>query len=76
MYILMHPWTGIPYLLLIKNLILGIEIFKIFGQVLEFLTMCDVSDPTMNWVHMSKNQVAREMDVSSCMMKSMAVVHL
>nr|XP_043632659.1 F-box/kelch-repeat protein At5g42350-like [Erigeron canadensis] len=59
-----------------KNLIFGIEMFKIFGQVLEFLTMCDVTDPTMNWVHLSKNQVAREMDVSSCIMKSMAVVHL
>lgn len=59
-----------------KNLIFGVEMFKIFGQVLEFLTMCDVSDPKMNWVHVSKNQVAREMDVSSCVMKSMAVVHL
>ena len=59
-----------------KNLIFGIEMFKIFGQVMEFLTMCDVSNPKMKWVHASKNQVAREMDVSSCMMKSMAVVHL
>ncbi|XP_071698105.1 F-box/kelch-repeat protein At5g42350-like [Rutidosis leptorrhynchoides] len=59
-----------------KNLIFGVEMFKIFGQVLEFLTMCDVSDPKMNWVHLSKNQVARQMDVSSCAMKSMAVVHL
>lgn len=59
-----------------KNLIFGIEMFKIFGQVMEFLTMCDVSNPKMKWVHASKNQVAREMDVSSCMLKSMAVVHL
>lgn len=59
-----------------KNLIFGVEMFKIFGQVLEFLTMCDVSDPAMKWVHVSKNQVAREMDAASCVMKSMAVVHL
>lgn len=59
-----------------KNLIFGIEMFKIFGQVMEFLTMCDVSNPKMKWVHASKNQMAREMDVSSCMLKSMAVVHL
>jgi len=59
-----------------KNLIFGVEMFKIFGQVLEFLTMCDVSDPTMKWAHVSKNQVAREMDAASCVMKSMAVVHL
>ncbi|KVI07667.1 hypothetical protein Ccrd_013972 [Cynara cardunculus var. scolymus] len=59
-----------------KNLIFGVEMFKIFGQVLEFLTMCDVADPAMKWVHVSKNQVAREMDAASCVMKSMAVVHL
>ena len=34
-----------------KNLIFGIEMFKIFGQVMEFLTMCDVSNPKMKWVH-------------------------
>ncbi|MFS8020344.1 putative F-box domain, kelch-type beta propeller, F-box-like domain superfamily [Helianthus anomalus] len=59
-----------------KKLIFGVEMFKIFGQVLEFLTMCDVSDPKMKWVHVSKNEVGREMDPSSCAMKSMAVVHL
>ncbi|KAD5960214.1 hypothetical protein E3N88_11686 [Mikania micrantha] len=59
-----------------KNLIFGVEMFKIFGQVLEFLTMCDVSDPNMKWVHLSKNEVTRELDAPSCVMKSMAVLHL
>ncbi|KAI3808276.1 hypothetical protein L1987_24225 [Smallanthus sonchifolius] len=59
-----------------KKLIFGVEMFKIFGQVLEFLTMCDVSEPKMNWVHVSKNEVGREMDASSCVLKSMAVLHL
>ncbi|KAK1421653.1 hypothetical protein QVD17_24153 [Tagetes erecta] len=59
-----------------KKTIFGVEMFKIFGQVLEFLTMCDVSDPKMKWVHLSKNEVGRQMDASSCVMKSMAVLHL
>ncbi|KAI3725568.1 hypothetical protein L1987_65358 [Smallanthus sonchifolius] len=59
-----------------KKVIFGLEMFKIFGQVLEFLTMCDVSDPNMNWVHVSKNEVGRQMDASSCVIKSMALLHL
>ncbi|KAK9071864.1 hypothetical protein SSX86_008294 [Deinandra increscens subsp. villosa] len=59
-----------------RNMIFGVEMFMIFGQVLEFLTMCDVSEPKMRWVHVSKSEVGREMDVSSCLMKSMAVLHL
>lgn len=59
-----------------RNLIFGVEMFKIFGQVLDFLTVCDVSDPKMNWSHISRNHMAHEMDASSCMTKSMAVLHL
>lgn len=59
-----------------KNLILGVEMFKIFGQVLDFLTVFDVSDVGKNWVHVSRNQVAHELDASSCVTKTVAVVHL
>lgn len=59
-----------------KNLIFGVEMFKIFGQVLDFLTMCDISDTGNNWTHISRNHVAHELDASSCMTKSMAVLHL
>lgn len=60
-----------------KSLIFGVEMFKIFGQVLDFLTMCDVSDDTgTNWTHISRNHVAHELDATSCMTKSMAVLHL
>ncbi|KAL6982596.1 hypothetical protein U1Q18_015984 [Sarracenia purpurea var. burkii] len=59
-----------------RNLIFGVEMFKIFGQVLEFLTMCDVCDTGMNWSHISRNHGTRELDYSSCMTKSMAVLHL
>ncbi|CAI9270335.1 unnamed protein product [Lactuca saligna] len=77
--VLMHPDAPMDWNAVFvgdKNLIFGVEMFKIFGQVLEFVTICDVSDPNMDWVHVSKNEVARDMDVSSCVMKSMAVVHL
>lgn len=59
-----------------RNLIFGSEMFKIFGQVLEFFTVCNVSDKGMNWSHISRNHVTHELDASSCMTKSMAVVHL
>ncbi|XP_065882156.1 F-box/kelch-repeat protein At5g42350-like [Euphorbia lathyris] len=59
-----------------KNLIFGVEMFKIFGQVLDFLTVCDVSDTGMNWSHVSRNQMAHELDASSCITKSLAVLHL
>lgn len=77
--VMMHPDAPMDWNAVFvgdKNLIFGVEMFKIFGQVLEFVTICDVSDPKMDWVHVSKNEVARDMDVSSCVMKSMAVVHL
>ncbi|XP_057470021.1 F-box/kelch-repeat protein At5g42350-like [Actinidia eriantha] len=59
-----------------QNFIFGVEMFKIFGQVLDFLTMCDVSDAEVRWRHISRNHVAHELDASSCMTKSMAVLHL
>ncbi|KAL5557700.1 hypothetical protein UlMin_033911 [Ulmus minor] len=60
-----------------RNLIFGIELFKIFGrQVLEFLTVCDVSDKRMNWSRISRNHVTHGLDASSCKTKSMAVLHL
>lgn len=59
-----------------KNLIFGVEMFKIFGQVLDFLTVCDVSDMGANWSHISRSHVTHELDASSCMTKTMAVLHL
>ncbi|XP_044511643.1 F-box/kelch-repeat protein At5g42350-like [Mangifera indica] len=59
-----------------RNLIFGVEMFKIFGQVLNFLTVCDASDKGMNWSHISRNHMAHELDASSCMTKSLAVLHL
>ncbi|KAK2446646.1 Galactose oxidase/kelch repeat superfamily protein [Trifolium repens] len=58
-----------------KNLIFGVEMFKIFGQVLDFFTVCDVTDMS-NWNHISRNHVTHELDGSSCVTKSVAVLHL
>ncbi|CAN4123110.1 unnamed protein product [Withania somnifera] len=59
-----------------KNSIFGVEMFKIFGQVLDFLTVGDVSDAGINWSHISRNRLAQELDAASCLTKSMAVLHL
>jgi hypothetical protein len=59
-----------------KNLIFGVEMFKIFGQVLDFLTVCDVSDTGTNWSHIARNHMTHEFDASSCMTKSLAVLYL
>ncbi|KAL4557585.1 hypothetical protein LXL04_035768 [Taraxacum kok-saghyz] len=56
------------------DLVLGVEMFKIFGQVLDFVTVFDVGK--RNWVHVSRNEVAHELDAASCVTKSVAVVHL
>ncbi|CAL0326954.1 unnamed protein product [Lupinus luteus] len=58
-----------------KNLIFGVEMFKIFGQVLDFFTVCDMSDMA-NWNHISRNHATQELDASSCFTKSVVVLHL
>ncbi|KAK7283465.1 hypothetical protein RIF29_13002 [Crotalaria pallida] len=58
-----------------KNQIFGVEMFKIFGQVLDFFTVCDMSD-VANWNHISRNHATQEVDASSCFTKSVAVLHL
>lgn len=59
-----------------RNLIFGVEMFKIFGQILDFLTVCDVSDLGASWRHISRNHITHELDASSCMTKTLAVLHL
>ncbi|GMH27361.1 hypothetical protein Nepgr_029204 [Nepenthes gracilis] len=59
-----------------KNVVFGVEMFKIFGQVLDFFTACDVTDQVTQWSCISTNCLARKLDASSCMTKTMAVLHL
>ncbi|XVF35812.1 hypothetical protein REPUB_Repub19eG0003000 [Reevesia pubescens] len=70
------PMDWNPAFVADKNLVFGVEMFKIFGQVLDFYTVCDVSDVEMNWNHISRNHMAHELDASSCMTKTMAVLRL
>ncbi|KAL8491518.1 hypothetical protein ACS0TY_023219 [Phlomoides rotata] len=59
-----------------EELIFGVEMFKIFGQVLDFVTMFNVCDATRGWNHISRNHATQNLDVSSCMTKSMTVLRL
>ncbi|KAK4387815.1 F-box/kelch-repeat protein [Sesamum angolense] len=59
-----------------EELIFGVEMFKIFGQVLDFVTMFNVSDVRTGWNHISRNHATHDLDASSCMTKSMAVLRL
>ncbi|KAK6160841.1 hypothetical protein DH2020_004222 [Rehmannia glutinosa] len=58
------------------DFIFGVEMFKIFGQVLDFVTMFKVSDAGTRWSHVPRNHVAHNLDACSCMTKSMAVLRL
>lgn len=59
-----------------ENMIYGLEMFSIFGQVLDFLTACHVSDTEHKWKRISRKHAAHEADASSCTTKSMVVLHL
>ncbi|KAL5713762.1 hypothetical protein ACHQM5_015811 [Ranunculus cassubicifolius] len=60
-----------------RGQIFGIEMFKIFGQVLDFLTVCNTSDSrVLEWSRVSRKHVAHELDASSCITKSLAVLHM
>ncbi|KAF9603673.1 hypothetical protein IFM89_037436 [Coptis chinensis] len=59
-----------------RGKVYGVEMFKIFGQVLDFLTVCEVTDLRLQWSRISRKHMAHELDASSCVTKSMAVLHL
>ncbi|XP_031478407.1 F-box/kelch-repeat protein At5g42350-like [Nymphaea colorata] len=56
--------------------IYGIEMFKVFGQVLNFLTVCCTSDSVVKWSHISRKHVKIDLDASSCLTKSMVMLNL
>lgn len=56
--------------------IYGVEMFRIFGQVLDFVTACDVSDGEFKWNRVTRKHAAHEADALSCITKSMLVVNL
>ncbi|KAI0510415.1 hypothetical protein KFK09_011016 [Dendrobium nobile] len=52
-----------------QNKIYGVEMFRIFGQVLDFVTACNVSDSEIKWSTISRKHAAHEADASSCITK-------
>ncbi|XP_072974910.1 F-box/kelch-repeat protein At5g42350-like [Typha angustifolia] len=70
------PMDWNPAFVVDQDRIYGLEMFKIFGQVLDFLTSCQVSDSELKWSRISRKHAAHEADPSSCRMKSMVVLNL
>ncbi|XP_010442160.1 PREDICTED: F-box/kelch-repeat protein At5g42350 isoform X2 [Camelina sativa] len=58
-----------------KNILMGVEMFKIFGQVLGFFTVCDTLTEEASWRHVSRNQRSQKLNLS-CMNKTIALLHL
>ncbi|AED94799.1 unnamed protein product [Arabidopsis thaliana] len=58
-----------------QNILMGIEMFKIFGQVLSFFTVCDVLTEEASWRHVSRNQRSQKLNLS-CTNKTIALLHL
>lgn len=56
--------------------IYGLEMFRIFGQVLDFVTACHMAGGDMRWTRVSRKQMRHEIDPLSCTMKALAVLHL
>lgn len=56
--------------------IYGTEIFKIFGQLVDFLTVCSVSDPEPRWSRLSRKHALPEADGVSFLIKNMLVLQL
>ncbi|XP_047052052.1 F-box/kelch-repeat protein At5g42350-like [Lolium rigidum] len=61
--------------------IYAVEMFRIFGKVLDFATSCGVSaadaaEQEQSWSRVARNNAAAEADAMSCRLKSMAVLHL
>ncbi|KAK4751487.1 hypothetical protein SAY87_004969 [Trapa incisa] len=59
-----------------RDTIFGVEMFKIFGQLLDFITVWDASATVPGWRHVSMNRMCQEVSASSCMTKTMTTVYL
>ncbi|KAL1225079.1 F-box/kelch-repeat protein [Cardamine amara subsp. amara] len=58
-----------------QNMLMGVEMFKIFGQGLGFFTVCDISTEEVSWRHVSRNQRSQKLNLS-CKNKTIALLHL
>jgi hypothetical protein len=63
-----------------QDRIYAVEMFRIFGKVLDFATSCGVSadaaEQEQSWSRVARSNAAAEADAMSCRLKSMAVLHL
>ncbi|GJN34592.1 hypothetical protein PR202_gb23269 [Eleusine coracana subsp. coracana] len=56
--------------------IFAVEMFRIFGKVLDFVTACQVSDTELKWSRIARKNTATEADAMSCRLKSMTAMYL
>uniref|UniRef100_J3LNP2 Uncharacterized protein n=1 Tax=Oryza brachyantha TaxID=4533 RepID=J3LNP2_ORYBR len=57
--------------------IYSVEMFRIFGKVLDFVTACRVSDTDdRRWCRLARKNAAADADAMSSRLKSMAALHL
>uniref|UniRef100_A0A0A9FK18 F-box domain-containing protein n=1 Tax=Arundo donax TaxID=35708 RepID=A0A0A9FK18_ARUDO len=59
-----------------QDRIYAVEMFRIFGKVLDFVTDCQISDTEQKWSRIGRENAATEAEAMSCRLKSMAVLHL
>ncbi|KAL6844937.1 hypothetical protein ACP4OV_025596 [Aristida adscensionis] len=59
-----------------KDTIYAVEMFRIFGKVLDFVTACQISDVEQKWSRIGRKNAVAEADSMSCRLKSMAVLSL
>ncbi|CAM0953039.1 unnamed protein product [Alopecurus aequalis] len=60
-----------------QDRIYAVEMFRIFGKVLDFATSCRVSDGAgQSWSRVARQNAAAEAEAMSYRLKSMAVLHL
>ncbi|XP_037443075.1 F-box/kelch-repeat protein At5g42350-like [Triticum dicoccoides] len=59
-----------------QDRIYAVEMFRIFGKVLDFATACRVSGGEQSWSRIARENAAAEADAMSCRLKSMAVLLL
>ncbi|KAF7048942.1 hypothetical protein CFC21_057582 [Triticum aestivum] len=53
-----------------------VEMFRIFGKILDFATACRVSGSEQSWSCIARENMAAMADAMSCRLKSLAVLLL
>ncbi|KAF0905806.1 hypothetical protein E2562_008856 [Oryza meyeriana var. granulata] len=59
-----------------EDTIYAVEMFRIFGKVLDFVTACQVLDTDRRWCRLARKNAAANVDAMSSRLKSMAALHL